>query len=145
MKHLSTLVIISFFVFSIQAQDFSLRGKLASAEDSTAMIGATLQLVSIKDTTKRYYGVSDIEGYFKLEKLQKSFYKLKVTSVGFMPFSNFVNVSSSDTNVGTLLMNPDTLMLKDVNISGQIIPVKQRGDTTEYNALAFKPSDQLNS
>ena len=145
MKRLLFSILFTSVCLSTYAQDFSLKGKLASSTDSTALVGATVQLFSVKDSTKRYYAISDVDGNFSIDKLARAFYKLKITSVGFKDFSNFVNVSKAETNIGTLLMTEDTKVLKGVEVTGQVIPIKQKGDTTEYNALAFKTNPDANA
>lgn len=127
------------------AQENSIRGKVANAEDSTILVGSTVQMINIKDTTKLHYAVADLDGHFLIENLDKAFYKLKITSLGFITFSNFVKVNEEEVNVGTLLLTKDTKLLKDVEISAQVIPVKQRGDTTEYNAIAYKTNPDANA
>ncbi|MFY0653410.1 MAG: outer membrane beta-barrel protein [Cyclobacteriaceae bacterium] len=144
MKHFLSILLVLGFA-SVEAQDFTLRGRLRNAGDSSAVVSATIQVVSVKDSLRKHYAVSDLDGYFKVDKLEKSFYKLKITSIGFIPISNFVSVSKQDTNIGTLLIQPDTILLEGVNIEAQIIPVKQRGDTTEYNALAYKTNPDANA
>ncbi|MEQ9285992.1 MAG: outer membrane beta-barrel protein [Cyclobacteriaceae bacterium] len=135
----TVLILASFIISHVAfAQDFSLKGGLINAEDSTALVGATVQLINVKDTTKRHIAVADLDGFFMVKNLENAFYKLRITSVGIEPFSNFVKVGESEVNIGTLLLKPNDTMLDDVNVTGQVIPVKQKGDTTEYNALAYK-------
>lgn len=135
----TVLTLVCFIISYVAlAQDFSLKGRLINTEDSTALVGATVQLINVKDTTKRHITVADLEGFFVVKNLENAFYKLKISSVGIEPFSNFVKVGESEVNVGTLLLKPNDTVLDDVNVTGQVIPVKQKGDTTEYNALAYK-------
>ncbi|MEO1055095.1 MAG: outer membrane beta-barrel protein [Bacteroidota bacterium] len=127
------------------AQESIVKGSLKDAENGTPIIGATVLLISVKDTTDRRGAASDVEGQFVVKGLSTAFYKLQITSIGYEPFKTFVRVNQSAIDLGDLSLKVDTKVLDGVKVEGEVVPVEQKGDTTEYNSLAYKTNPDANA
>src|SRR5690606_3284707 len=68
----------------------------------------------------------------------KGSYQLDVSYVGYENHSASVVIDASDKKLGTLLLKPKTEMLKEVEIVDLMPRVEQKGDTTIFNADAYK-------
>ncbi len=137
MKLLLTLVMTTSFLWSASAQEFVLTGTVQDAEDSSPVTGATILLVNVKDSTLTHNSAADDTGRFRITKLSQAFYKLTITSIAYEPYATFVRITE-DTDLKVIRMNPDTRILEEVQVKGQVVPVEVRGDTTSMAADAYK-------
>lgn len=134
-----TLFFISLLVFSTAfTQEFRLSGTIVNQQDNLPMIGATLKLVSMRDSTKVNYRTSDIKGGFMFDKLTKGRFRLEITYIGSKNFTKEVFVGGKSENIGTIILEPSATNLGGVEIRGTAERAEQKGDTTQYNATAFK-------
>ena len=134
------LLLIGFFTFHSYAQNTSVtvKGGLSDANNGTPLFGATILLRSIKDSTLTKGAVSDEQGKFLFQQVERAFYRMEIKSLGYKPFQKLIRVTDIALNLGNITLEQDTEVLKDVEVKGALIPVEQRGDTVLYNADAFK-------
>ncbi len=123
-----------------KAQDalITVQGMVIDLSDDSALPGATVLLVNVKDSTLSKFGTTNGEGYFKIEKLERAFYRLVVSSLGYKTYSQLVRIANENVNFEKIAIEPDTKVLENINVVGEVIPMEQRGDTILYNADAFK-------
>jgi hypothetical protein len=121
-----------------QNDTINIQGRIVSKTDNSAMPGATVMMINIKDSTRSKYASTDVNGYFRIEKLERAFYKLRVSSVGYKPFQKLIRLQLKNNDLGDVFLEENVVLIDDVVIQGQRAPVQQRGDTTQYNADAFK-------
>jgi len=121
-------------------QEFRLSGILISQADNLPLPGATLKLVNLRDSTKIDYRRSGIKGDFMFDKLMRGRFRLEITYIGFENFSTEVLVGGKTENMGNLILEPAATNLGGVEIKGTAERAEQKGDTTQYNATAFKVS-----
>ncbi|MFY0687086.1 MAG: outer membrane beta-barrel protein [Cyclobacteriaceae bacterium] len=131
---LSLILIMSTFAYG---QEFNLSGRIIDSETSEGLLGASVRLISIKDTTDFKFQSTDLNGDFKFMNISQGFYRLKVSSISFEPFTRVMRVAG-DLKIGAIPLSPDTKMLGEVVIEGSAVPVEKKGDTTVYNADAFQ-------
>jgi hypothetical protein len=137
-----TLTFISlFFLNSAFAQEFSISGTLYNEDDNATLVGATLKLVSKRDTTIEKYTNSGLKGEFRFEKLARGRYKLEITYIGFEKYVREVIANGENPNIGIIKLKPATTNLQVVEIKGTAVRAEQKGDTTLYNAAAFKVTE----
>lgn len=124
----------------LQAQDSALRvsGTLIDAGDRSGLVGASVQLINIKDSTQSRFTVTDGDGQFHIDQLPRAFYKLKVRSLGYVTYTKVFRLTQPDTQLGVISIETDLTVLDEVTIDGEVVAVQQLGDTTQYNAQAFK-------
>ncbi|WP_462251842.1 outer membrane beta-barrel protein [Ekhidna sp.] len=121
-------------------QETSLRvkGSLIDESDKSALVGATVVMVNIKDSTRSKFAIADGDGKFVIEGLERAFYKLKVSSVGYVSYSKLLRITLPETDLNTVSIKPDLTVLEQVTVETEVVAVQQIGDTTQYNAAAFK-------
>jgi len=113
-------------------------GQILDVSTKEPIVGATVKLQNIKETEIVKYQPSDNDGRFRFTGLTHAYYKLQITSLGYKPFQKFVRVSSEEVGVGKILMSEDSKVLDEIEVVGKVVPVEQKGDTMQINALAFK-------
>ncbi len=136
---------ILFFIspLLVSAQTFTLSGTLVDSTDHKALPEAHVFL-SRRDTLKAAV-VSDDSGGFRLEKLQNGFYKLKVTYLGFKTLEKLIRIEGKDIDLGKLAMLAESTNLQEVDINAHIPAAEQNGDTTQFNAQAFKVNQEASA
>ena len=128
---------LPFLLHGQDQENFSISGRVLDADDSQPIIGATVQFINIKDSLKSKFAVTDIEGFYKLSISEQAFYRLYVRSVGYESASSIMRLKQS-IDLGVISLVPDVQQLHEVEIAGEVVPVEQIGDTTQYNAAAYK-------
>lgn len=140
MKKLLLVLVLSFFVASVDAQKTNslVKGFLKDSASGEGLNDATVSLITAKDSTLISFTLSSNTGYFEIKNVAGGNYVLLVSYQGFQtlkkPFS--VLESSSITDLGSIQMVQDYKMLEGVVV--QDAPIKIKGDTISYNANSFK-------
>lgn len=121
-----------------QAQRITLQGTVQSATDTTALPSATVVLQQAADANAVTTAITNASGRFRFEGVAAGKYNLLVNYLGFKPFSRSVEVIQTATDVGVLALQEEANTIKEVVIVGQVPAGEQKGDTTQFNAGAFK-------
>ena len=130
------LLLVHWSLAQVEASDVT--GKVFDSSNGSAVIGATVIFHNIKDTTRSKYAITTEEGAFIIEHAERAFYKIYVQSVGYKKYSRLIRLTGEDVNLGAISLKPDSIMLNAIEIEGEVVPVETKGDTTVYNADAFK-------
>jgi hypothetical protein len=120
------------------AQTYSVSGTLLDSKDNSSLIEVNVILTTGKDSTSKLGAVTDVSGVFSITNVPPGRYVLKAVYLGYKTITQNVNVTNNNVNVGTLKMNAGTNELKTVTIKTTQIRATQLGDTTQFNADAFK-------
>lgn len=119
------------------ANRFSIKGTIIDAKTKEALIGVDVFLKSITDSTITKDAITDFDGNFILENIEKGNYKLSLKYISYK--TNELNLQiNHDTDLKSLELTEDSKLLKEVVIESTQIRVQQLGDTSQYNANAFK-------
>jgi hypothetical protein len=138
-KIIFILVLLSCaFAGKINAQNLFVRGRLIDSKDSSTLSGAVLVLFNATDTTQFEKTVSDSAGKFGFSDLQKGKYKLRVLFTGYTTLEKEIVIDEKPVFLRRLALDVDPRFLKEVNVEAVQIRQEQKGDTTIYNADAFK-------
>ena len=124
--------------FAFAQETLTVLGKVVDKADGKEIPGVTVLLVNVKDSTRSRYGVTDEKGSFRIDRLEKAFYRLNITSLGYKPYSRLLRISTDNLNFGAIAIKEDTKYLDNVEVVGEAIPMEIKGDTVMYNADAFK-------
>lgn len=143
LKLFCALVAITLLSFSAPAQ--IIKGVLKDAADNTPLSGATLSLSQGSDSVARYSGLSAKDGSFIFNNIPSGDYTLTVSLVGYELITQPVSVKDSAIDAGTIALNNEAKVLGTVTVSGAAPPVKQKVDTLEYAASAFKTNPDANA
>ena len=142
---LSVMVIATLTVISAYAQPdpesrrLSIIGQLFDAELKEPMIQATIQLFQASDSTFAGGTVSNEKGNFYLEAPRAGTYKLRISSVGYQTLERELTLRRNEQlDLGDLLMETESTMLKETVITGRAAQVIVRKDTIMYKPEAFR-------
>jgi len=107
--------------------------------NKTAIYGATVKLMKASDTAKVKYQISDSSGHFMFSGLSADTYILDIQSQNFVRMQKYLSLDKDqDTlNIGTLLLADHYNDMDVVSVTA-VRPVTMNGDTTEFNADAYK-------
>ncbi|HSC38804.1 MAG TPA: outer membrane beta-barrel protein, partial [Chitinophagaceae bacterium] len=120
------------------AQTGALKGIVQDKADKSALFGATISLVSKKDTTHKYNAVTDRRGAFEIKNIGTDTFILSISSIGYDLVERELPVADSAIDLGTIAILKKAKELADVVVVAKTPPVKQKGDTLEYSANQFK-------
>lgn len=142
MKKVSAFMVLMLLcTISIFAQKklISVSGRVMESDSEESVAQATVQLLSLPDSTYAAGTASSDKGWFTLPKVKAGKYLLKVSFIGFrtkfLPLQLTDNVS--DKQIGNISLEPDAVMLKEAVVTAEVPPVVVKGDTTEYSAAAY--------
>ncbi len=88
-------------------------------------------------TEKAFGVVADVNGNFSIPNVTAGFYKLKVSFIGYKVLMRNMRVTES-MNIGQLKLQVDQTLLDEAQVVAIQERVRQIGDTTQYNADAYK-------
>jgi hypothetical protein len=132
-----------FFISSLVFSQNKISGKLIDEVENIPLPGATVTLSSAKDSTFISGTVTDIKGLFSIDAKSGS-YILSFKFIGYSELIIPVSVTSNDKHLGTVKISPASTQLKDFIVEEKEVRAEQKGDTTEYNAKAFKVNKDAN-
>ncbi|MFN6944939.1 MAG: carboxypeptidase-like regulatory domain-containing protein, partial [Cytophagaceae bacterium] len=115
----------------------SVTGKLKDAAFDFPLEGAQVELIQLPDSIKKSL-YADEEGSFQFQNVSPSKYVLKISSLGYTTIKKRIEVTNEDLNLGTIKLQEKSETLEEVQIKGEIPPVTQMDDTTQYNAGSYK-------
>lgn len=119
-------------------QNTEVKGRLIDANDKSPLIGANVILINSADSTIRFGVVADTAGVFVFRSVPKDNYRLIASFLGYVTYNQRINLRRVSPDLGTIQLKTDAQLLKDVIVKGVAERVAQKGDTTVYNASAFK-------
>ena len=108
------------------------------ALDTSGVVGATVMMINVKDSTRSRFVAAGNDGTFTVTGLEQAFYRLQISSVGYQPYRRIFRLTLAETDVGVIRLEPDVKVLDEISVEGEVVPVEQLGDTTQYNAGAYK-------
>lgn len=132
------LYILFLFLISLPGlcQNFSLFGKVTDEDDSSA-IGAAISILKISDSSLIKAGSVNLRGIFKVEEIPAGTYILKIEFIGYKDEFRKIELNE-DLRLGRIKLKPDTKTLGEIEVTTTAVTATQNGDTTAYNANAFK-------
>ena len=140
MRLSSVLLVLVFSLSAVIAnsQNISLTGKVADKTDKLPIAGATVKLVSMRDSAQIKLVVTDKTGNFVFNNLNVSGYKLYISFSGYEKVEQRVNLQASNLTPLSFSIAKVATDLGDVTVVAKAAPARQKGDTTEYSASQFK-------
>lgn len=124
-------------LFYVQAQTLGISGRLADKQGEP-LIGATVVAMKPGDSTTIKGTTTDISGQFTLDGLQPGMLLIRISYLGFRDLYLSRELKDQPLSLGKMTLSEQSTRLKEVNITGKIPPVVQKGDTTEMSANAYK-------
>jgi Outer membrane protein beta-barrel family/Carboxypeptidase regulatory-like domain len=139
-KRRNVLLIIFLLIAQISlAQKFSIKGQLTDSA-SSSLPSATVMILQAKDSSLVNFGVSNVNGFFEIRNITRGDYFLKVTFLGFAPFTRRILFPQlgAEVNLGQIKLKTQSEYLREVVVLGDKPPVVVKRDTIEFNAGSFK-------
>ena len=124
----------------------NIKGMLLDTAAKQPLTGATISLVFTKDSTMANYAMSDKAGIFEIKDLENDTYKLHITFRGFEGWQKTVTISANRQNIdlGNIILKKDEHTLDTFTVTSDV-PIQIKGDTTQFNASAFKTVPNANA
>lgn len=125
-------------VFSLNAQTIELSGKVWD-EKKQPVFGAAIFLLNLSDSALIKGTTADIDGHFKLEQINaNSSFIIKVSSLGYTTVFKTIHTTTIPLTLSPFILKSTSTNLKEVTVEAKQTIATQNGDTTSYNANAFK-------
>lgn len=144
--HLRHIGFIATFFFCQQsfAQQDALSGRV---KDITGfpIAFARISLYSLPDSSLVDGTVCNEEGAFFFNVKDSGNYELVISFTGFEKKSVPFLYQNRSLNLGTIILNTDAKILEIVTVETEAVSTSQDGDTTNYNANAFKVNPDANA
>ncbi len=101
---------------------------------------ASVSLLNKDDSTFQSMAVSDKNGHYELKENKEGKYLLQASFVGYYTEYKPVEITKVAITIthNFVMQNNGGVLLPDVEISAERVPIKLKGDTLEYNAGSFK-------
>ncbi len=122
----------------ILSQTAAVEGRVIDKGRNRPLVGVHVRLTDRDDSTGTYVTATDTNGYFHFPGVPHGSYALEVTRVGYKLIRKNVDIERSLVGLGTLAMSEGTIPMQEYIVQGRLPTAVQKGDTTEYNAQAFK-------
>ena len=133
------LTALSAFSQSSEDREQNISGNVQDAGLKEPMMQATVQLFRQRDSTFVGGTVTDIRGNFSIEVPANGIYRLKISSIGYQPIQREVTLRRNQSmELGTLLLSPDAVILKEAVVTGRAAQVIVKKDTLVYNPDAYR-------
>ena len=142
---LTTLMLCCMSMAFAQGKRVKVTGDVADYETNEPIVAATVQLMSLPDSTFLSGATTDFKGLFELEnRLTLGNYLLKVSFVGYGDaYRNFNVTENTDHHVrlDSIRLKTDALLLKEAVVEAQMAQVQVSDDTIIFNAEAFRVAE----
>jgi len=141
MRRIYTLIptlLLLLIAAATHAQTYRITGTLVDSADKSPVIGAYIKLMPRTDTTKAVFVASDVQGRFQISNVRPQAYRMVITNLAYATLERSFEVKDQNIDFGNIEMREGSKILDEVQIVGAIQQSQQKGDTTQYNAAAFK-------
>ncbi|MBR5803943.1 MAG: TonB-dependent receptor [Bacteroidaceae bacterium] len=140
MKKLLSLLIVCVCASAMsfaQEKNVVVSGLVQDKKTAEPVMQATVQLLTVKDSTFVAGNVSDEDGRFALPSVASGSYLLKISYTGYTTMWKSLSVNKS-TDMGILALEQDAVLLKQATVTAQLAEVQVVEDTVMYNAGAYR-------
>ncbi len=147
MKSLPSLILLTLLASaSLQAtaQNLKIIGTVLDSAAQSPVAGAYVSVTGPGDAAKPVYTTTGLNGTFEFTDLKPQKYLLKVSYLSFKDLQQTVELTEGTFNLGNLFLTEAAQDLKEVKVVGQIQQSQMKGDTTQFNAAAFKTNPDAN-
>ena len=137
----SVLVSILFLAFGsgLFSQSFSIKGTLTD-ESGIPLPSATVLLLNASDSVMVNYALSDNNGNFEMRNNARKNYLIRFSYMGYATLTLEIEPPESNIlDLNGIELPSQAHILQEVTVQQERIPMRVRGDTIEYDALAFRP------
>ncbi len=130
--------ILGFVLLVMSVNGFAqhaLKGTVIS-EEKEPLSYTTVVLLNPSDSTMKYYGVTNRDGFFYIKNIKKAAYLMQISNVGAKMLTEAINIPlTRGEDLGKIEM--EKIAIDEVQVIGEYVPIRFRKDTVEFNAKAF--------
>ncbi|MEO7175104.1 MAG: TonB-dependent receptor [Saprospiraceae bacterium] len=145
MKFYLSLILFLLPLSFLLAQDLTISGTIKDKQNAGALLGVNVVVHPVANPSLSFGSSSDQFGNFSFTVPSPGTYEVEATYIGYKPFKKTITVETIALQMGTISMEEDAILLKDLEVEGVSSRGEQRGDTTQYNASAFKVNKDANA
>jgi hypothetical protein len=106
-------------------------------EQGQPLVGATVLLLQLPDSSLVAYATSDQQGRFRLEVAAPMDGLLEISFLGYEPYQQRLFLAEA-TTLAAIALQPQKQLLEAVEVTEERLPLQFKGDTLVYNAQAFE-------
>lgn len=136
-------VILMASAITAQAQSSRVGGRVLDTSNQNPLTGANV-LLNRPDGTEAGFTTSDAGGRFEFGNIPFGTYLLHISYLGYQERTDTLRIQSAVTELQDIGLAEDARLLGEVEIKEKTPPAVQKGDTTEFNAAAFKTQPDAN-
>lgn len=126
---------------SMAQNRFDIKGSILDKTTKESLVGVTVQLLQLPDSSFVKGAAADMEGAFAFQSVKKAKYVLKISSVGYLTIFVDINLQNKNTrniDLGEILMTDDSNTLSELVVTANAAKVQVSGDSLVYNTSAYK-------
>ncbi|MCB9299377.1 MAG: TonB-dependent receptor [Lewinellaceae bacterium] len=141
-----TIILLVFLCTTglVFSQGYSLSGRIVDSASQAPLPGAYILLLDLQDSITQA-ATTDESGAFAFQRLQPGRYELKATYLGYETQVQVVVVANGPVRLGDIALTEAALNLEQVQVTERMPAASQQGDTSQYNAGAFKVNPDANA
>jgi hypothetical protein len=137
MKYLLLTIALFFGLLELQAQTFTIKGKVLEAGKAVPIPYANILLLRVSDSTQVTGTISEVDGEFALSSVKEGVYLFKIQYLGYEALFRSLDLRA-DLDMGALPLKEEAKALSEVVVAASRATGAQKRDTTLYNADAFR-------
>lgn len=134
-------IFLNMLVLTAHSQTL-LRGKVVDSENGEALLRSTVIIMTADTTRMVAGGTTNESGTFNIKNIKDGTYVVKISYIGYHNFFRTITVnhatSSGNQAIGTVMLVPNSIELKQAIVTAQMKEVEVKEDTIIFNADAFK-------
>jgi hypothetical protein len=119
------------------SQNFSISGKVEN-EKNQALAGVLIQVQQLTDSAYINGNTTNDSGIFSINNIPPGNILIRIKFLGYKPLYLQRELTTANQDLGVLIISENSQSINEVTIKGELNTGKQKGDTTEFNAGAFK-------
>ncbi|MDR0988464.1 MAG: TonB-dependent receptor [Prevotellaceae bacterium] len=131
------LLLITVLPSLSQTKNITVTGRVIENDTKEPVVQATIQLLSLPDSTFVTGIATNQQGNFTLPKVAKGKYLLKVSYIGFNPYEQSFQLAA-DRNIGTVALHSDAITLQGAVVTAEAPQVQVVEDSLVFNASAYR-------
>ena len=153
MKQILPILFLFFFPVLLRAQQpqqppqqleqqkkLLVKGKVVEQTTGESLPGASVVLLSAKDSTQIVGAATSSNGTFSLTTSRGGRMILRVSYIGFKPYFKEITLRRDNptADLGTITLHEDAKLMQEANVVARLAQVEMKADTFVYNADAYR-------
>jgi hypothetical protein len=136
-KFIFPLILLYLFPQMAFCQSATIKGKLTDSSSTEIPVNAVISVLRQKDSTLVKFSRSDINGNFKVDRLDSGKYVVLISYPKYGDFVDRIDLKPGENyDLKTIYLTQKSKLLQEIVIKQAAMRLK--GDTTEYNADSYE-------